>query len=105
VCTNAGLIAGGQYQQGDFAQAVMAAYDAAYGGGAAGKTLTAELQSLPAGSNWALTMVFSFASTTIMGAKGQVAALPHEHPVMPRHLQEFRALVANRWPEASWEIT
>ena len=70
----------------------------------AGKTLTAELQSLPAGSNWALTMVFSFASTTVMGASGQVAALPHEHPVMPRHLQEFRALVANRWPDASWDI-
>ena len=104
VCTNAGLIVGGQYQQGDFAQAVMTAYDAAYAGGAAGKTLTAELQSLPSGSNWALTMVFSFASTTIMGASGQVAPLPHEHPVMPRHLQEFRALVANRWPDASWDI-
>jgi hypothetical protein len=103
VCRNAGLIVAGQYQQGDFAQAVMTAYDAAYGG-AGGKSLTAELQSLPAGSNWALTMVFSFASTTIMGASGQVAALPHEHPVMPRHLQEFRALVANRWPEASWQI-
>jgi hypothetical protein len=104
VCRNVGLIdASGQYQQGDFAQAVMAAYDAAYGG-AGGKTLTAELQSLPAGSNWALTMVFSFASTTIMGASGQVAALPHEHPVMPRHLREFRSIVANRWPEAAWEI-
>ena len=103
VCTNAGLIVGGQYQQGDFAQAVMAAYDATYGG-AVGKNLVQELQSLPAGSNWALTMVFSFASTTIMGASGQVAAQPHEHPVMPRHLQEFRALVANRWPEATWEI-
>jgi Annexin len=104
VCTSVGLISGGLYQQGDFAQAVMAAYDAAYGGGG-GKTLTAELQSLPAGSNWSLTMVFSFASTTVMGASGQVTALSHEHPVMPRHLREFRAIVANRWPEATWEIT
>lgn len=103
VLRDARLIVGGVPQQGDFAQAVMQAYDNTYGGDG-GTGLAATLQGLPPGTNWTVTMVFSFASGTIMGAAGQVVVQPHEHPVMPRHLREFKAIVANRWPGLDWEI-
>jgi len=97
----AGLIDLGVPQQGDFAQAVLRAYDAAYGG-SGGTGLIATLRTMP--DNWTATSVFSFASGTLMGVGGAYGLQPHEHPVMPRHLQVFRSIVANRWPDLEWEI-
>ncbi len=94
VLTNVGLIAGGMPQQGDFAQAVMTAYDAAYS-----TSLQDTLEGLPRAGRWTLQSVFSYASGTIMGNPGVV---PHEHPVADRHLREFVNIAATRFPTYSW---
>jgi len=103
VLQNRGLIAGGLAQQGVFAQAVMTAYNDAYGADTPNQLLPA-LQNLPAGTNWTLMTVFSFASGTIMGNPEQVGTGEHEHPVEPRHLREFKAIVHNRWPDLDWSV-
>jgi hypothetical protein len=104
VLRGAGLIAGGVPQQGDFAQSVMAAYDEEYGGTFASELLEVIVEQVPEGSRWTLQTVFSYASGTIMGNKGVVGVQAHEHPVMPRHMQEFRAIVARQWPEKTWTL-
>jgi hypothetical protein len=98
VLVNCGLIAGGRPQQGDFAQAVMAAYDDAHG------NLFSDLQGLPSGTNWTLMTVFSYASGTVMGNASVVGVQPHEHPVMDRHLREFAAIVRRGYPSFEWTI-
>jgi len=103
VLRNCGLIAGGVPQQGDFAQAVMSAYNEAHGETAANELLPT-LQGLPAGSNWTLLTVFSYASGTIMGNPAVVGTAEHEHPVMARHLREFKSIVWNRWPSLDWQV-
>jgi hypothetical protein len=103
VLRNRGLIAGGIPQQGDFAQAVMAAYNEAHGETAANELLPT-LQGLPAGTNWTLLTVFSFASGTVMGNPAVVGTQEHEHPVMARHLREFKSIVWNRWPSLDWQV-
>jgi hypothetical protein len=104
VLSNVGLIAGGVPQQGDFAQAVMAAYDEEYGGVFRSELLEALDEQLPDGSRWTLQTVFSYASGTIMGNPTVVGIQPHEHPVMARHLREFRDMVARQWPEKTWQV-
>lgn len=103
VLSGVGLISGGVPQQGDWAQSVMAAYNEAYGDETANQLLPA-LQGLPAGTNWTLLTVFSFASGTVMGNPAVVGTAEHEHPVMARHLREFRSIVWNRWPDMDWQI-
>jgi hypothetical protein len=97
--TTVGLIASGRPQQGDFAQDVMRAYDAAYS-----PTLLPALAGLPREGRWTLQTVFSYASGTIMGNEGVVGIQPHEHPVMPRHMREFRDIVAGAMPDKTWEV-
>jgi hypothetical protein len=101
VLVAAGLLGGGAPQQGEFAEAVRSAYDASHGG-TGGTALIPALQALP--GNWWTTSVFSYASGTVMGLQGRYGLAPHEHPVMPRHLREFLAIVRNRWPDADWSI-
>ncbi len=98
-----GLISDGRPQQGDFAQAVMTAYNDAYGDETADQLLPV-LQHLPDGTNWTLMTVFSFASGTIMGNPEEVGVAEHEHPVEPRHLSEFKSIVRNRWPDLDWAV-
>jgi hypothetical protein len=97
VLRSVGLIASGRPQQGDFAQKVMTEYDKANT-----PHLLPALQGLPEGTNWTLLTVFSYASGTTMGNPGVVGITEHEHPVEPRHLREFTAIVANRWPGLDW---
>jgi hypothetical protein len=97
VLQGAGLITGGRAQQGDFAESVLHAYDATYT-----PTLFPTLQGLPAGTNWTLMSVFSFASGTVMGNESTVGVRTHEHPVMARHLREFLGIVQNRFPDSTW---
>jgi hypothetical protein len=97
--TEVGLIASGRPQQGTFAQDVMRAYDDAYS-----PDLLPALAELPRAGRWTLQTVFSFASGTIMGNPDQVGVQPHEHPVMPRHMREFRDIVARSIPEKTWEV-
>lgn len=104
VLRNAGLIVRGVPQQGDYAQSVMEAYDDEYGGWFSSELLEVLVEQLPEGSRWTIQTVFSYASGTIMGNKGVVGVQPHEHPVMPRHLREFRAIVARQWPEKTWTV-
>jgi hypothetical protein len=94
VLTNAGLIVGGAPQQGDFAQAVMAAYDAAFS-----PSLQDTLIALPRAGRWTLQSVFSYASGTVMGNPGVV---PHEHPVASRHLRNFASIASSRFPTFTW---
>jgi hypothetical protein len=94
VLTNVGLFVGGLPQQGDFAQAVMTAYDGAYS-----PSLRDTLAGLPRDGRWALQTVFSYASGTIMGNPGWV---PHEHPVAARHLREFVNIAESRFPGYEW---
>jgi hypothetical protein len=103
VLRNRGLISGGRPQQGVFAQAVMTAYNDAYGADTPNQLLPV-LQGLPAGTNWTLMTVFSFASGTVMGNPEVVGVGEHEHPVEPRHLREFKSIVKNRWPELDWAV-
>jgi hypothetical protein len=104
VLRDVGLISGGVPQQGDWAQAVLRAYDETYPDDTP-SGLLATLQGLPAGTSWTLLTVFSFASGTVMGNPTVVGVGEHEHPVMPRHLREFRSIVRNRWPSRDWEVT
>jgi len=39
-----------------------------------------------------------------MGNPEQVGTGEHEHPVEPRHLREFKAIVHNRWPDLDWSV-
>lgn len=94
VLTNVGLFVGGMPQQGDFAQAVMAAYDAKHS-----PSLQDALIALPRAGRWGLQTVFSYASGTVMGNPGWV---PHEHPVAPRHLREFVNIAKTRFPTFEW---
>ena len=104
VLRNVGLISGGTPQQGDFAQSVMAAYDDEYGGVFSSELLEVLVDRLPEGSRWTIQTVFSYASGTIMGNKGEVGVQAHEHPVMPRHMREFKNIVARRFPEKTWTL-
>jgi hypothetical protein len=104
VLRNAGLIVGGVPQQGDYAQSVMEAYDDEYGGWFSSELLEVLVEQLPEGSRWTIQTAFSYASGTIMGNKGMVGVQAHEHPVMPRHLREFRSIVARQWPEKTWTV-
>lgn len=94
VLNGVGLISGGMVQQGDFAQAVMAAYDAENS-----PNLQDTLASLPRDGRWTLQSVFSYASGTVMGNPGVV---PHEHPVDARHLREFVNIAQTRFPTYTW---
>lgn len=102
--TAVGLIVGGVPQQGDFAQSVMEAYDEEYGGVFASELLEVLVDQLPERSRWTIQTVFSFASGTIMGNPGTVGVQPHEHPVMPRHMREFRNIIARQWPDKTWTL-
>ena len=104
VLREVGLISSGVPQQGDWAQEVMHAYDEAYGDETPSGLLVT-LQGLPAGSNWTLLTVFSFASGTVMGNPTLVGVGEHEHPVEGRHLREFKSIVRNRWPSLDWEVS
>ena len=100
-----GLITGtGTPQQGDFAQSVMSAYDEEFGGVFSRELLEALVSQLPDGSRWTLQSVFSYASGTVMGNPDTVGVAAHEHPVEPRHLREFRDMVARQWPEKTWSV-
>jgi hypothetical protein len=103
--TSVGLISAGTPQQGDFAQAVMAAYDEEYGGAFSRELLDAIIAKVPEENRWTLLTVFSYASGTVMGDQPMVGTQPHEHPVMPRHLREFRDIVARQWPDKTWEVS
>jgi hypothetical protein len=37
-----------------------------------------------------------------MGDPGTLGPTPHAHPVEPRHLREFVAIVQNRHPGKTW---
>jgi hypothetical protein len=103
VLVNCGLIAGGVAQQGDFAQSVKAAYDDEYGGWFTKYLLEALRDKLPAHQNWTLLTVFSYATGTVMGDPNQVPD-GHDHPVLPRHLRNFKDIVARTWPTFAWDI-
>ncbi len=102
VLVNANLITGGKAVQGDFAQKVMAAYDDEYES-IFRPSLLQRLQRLKK-DNWILMSVFSYASGTIMGNPDAVVAEGHDHPVEPRHLREFVAIVKRHYPARTWEI-
>jgi hypothetical protein len=103
VLTGCGLIVGGVPQQGDFALSVKAAYDDEYGGWFSKYLLEALRDKLPEHSNWTLLSVFSYASGTIMGNPPTVG-VGHDHPVEPRHMREFKNIVARVWPAFAWTI-
>ena len=96
VLVQCGLIKSGTAQQGDFAQAVRAAYDEEYG------DLFDDINDLPKGSKWRLLTVFSFASSTVMGDWGEMGQ--HKHPVQKRHMREFLAIVQRTWPAFQWRL-
>ena len=102
VLTGAGLISGGRAVQGDFAQKVMTAYDDEYES-IFKPSLLQRLQRLNK-DNWILMSVFSYASGTIMGNPDAVVAEGHDHPVEPRHMREFVAIVKRHYPGRTWEI-
>jgi hypothetical protein len=107
--TSVGLIVSGVPQQGDFAQSVKTAYDAAYSGIFSKNLVEAMRDKLPAGSKWTIQTVFSFASRSIMGNAGALTAPgaapdPHDHAVEPRHMREFLAIVKRTWPSFDWQI-
>jgi hypothetical protein len=54
------------------------------------------------GDRWLLQSVFSFGSSSVMGDPGTLGPTPHAHPVEPRHLREFVAIVQNRHPGKTW---
>lgn len=95
----AGLIVSGIPQQGGVAQEVLTAYDAAHG------SLVDDLRDkLPEGSKWTIQSVFSFASRSIMGDPDVLGGrTEHDHPVEPRHLAEFVAIVRRSYPGLTWE--
>ena len=105
VLRNVGLISGGTPQQGDFAQSVMDAYNREYAADdEANQLLPVLVTQLPKRTRWTIQTVFSYASGTTMGDPNAVGIQAHEHPVMPRHLTEFRRIVARRWPEKTWSV-
>ena len=106
VCQSVGLIdANGVPQQGDFAQSVKTAFDAAYQ-----PTLVDTMRdNLPPRQKWTLQTVFSYATRSIMGnpegiSQYGAAPLPHDHAVEARHLAEFARLVKGVWPQFDWTV-
>jgi len=104
VLASVGLIVGGVPQQGDFAQSVTEAYDEEFGGVFSSELPEVLVDQLPERSRWTLQTVFSYASGTVMGNPGAVGVQPHEHPVMPRHMREFRNIIARQWPDKTWTL-
>ncbi|MDJ0767810.1 MAG: hypothetical protein QNJ12_03415 [Ilumatobacter sp.] len=101
--TTVGLLVGGIPQQGDFAQAVLAEYDSRHG--SLEDDLVDQLdQDADRGDRWVLQTVFSYASRSVMGNPEVFGPAPHTHPVEPRHLREFVAIVQRRFPGENWSI-
>jgi hypothetical protein len=101
VLKNVGLIVNGRPQQGSFAQAVMASYDAKYG---KARTLVETMRDLlPKDTKWTIQTVFSFASRTVMGDPiGLGGSDTHDHAVEPRHLGQMVRIAKDAWPEYDW---
>lgn len=98
-----GLIVGGIPQQGNFAQEVMAAYDAEYAGLVSKSLVEAMRDKLPDQQKWTIQSVFSYASRSVMGNPDVLGGVePHDHGVEPRHLQEFVAIVRRNYPGLTW---
>jgi hypothetical protein len=96
-----GLLVKGRPQQGDFALAVMTAYDAAYG---KGKNLIEAMRDLlPKKGKWTIQTVFSYASRTVMGDPGGLGGSEaHDHAVEPRHLGSMVRIAKDAWPAFDW---
>jgi hypothetical protein len=96
-----GLLVKGRPQQGDFALAVMTAYDAAYG---KAKNLVESMRDyLPKKQKWTIQTVFSYASRTVMGDPGGLGGSEtHDHAVEPRHLSSMVRIAKDAWPAFDW---
>lgn len=105
-----GLIKDGAPQQGDFAQAVQAAYNKKYEGVFSKSLIEAMRDKLPKGSKWTIQTVFSFASRSIMGnpegldGTGTPAATEHDHAVEPRHMRHFLDIIRRSYPDKAWTV-
>lgn len=102
--TGVGLMVANEPQQGDFAQAVMAAYDASHGTLKDDiiDQLTDDSVRTEDWSRWLVQSTFSYATASIMGSANIFNAPPHAHAVEARHLRNFVDIVARRFPETTW---
>jgi hypothetical protein len=104
-----GLIKDGAPQQGDFAQAIQAAYNKQYAGVFSKNLIEAMRDKLPKGSKWTIQTVFSFASRSIMGDPEGLnptsgVGTEHDHAVEPRHMRHFLDLIRRSYPDKDWTV-